>query len=74
LFLCQRKLVSTNTYLKSKIENNEVVILIENKINNNYTIELFKERAITPINLYTIENSIVLKPYYMKKILSVKKI
>jgi hypothetical protein len=51
-----------NTYLKSKIENNEVVIVIENKINNNYTIDLFKERAITPINLNTIENSIVLKP------------
>lgn len=51
-----------NTYLKSKIENNEVVIVIENKINNNYTIDLFKERAISPINLNTIENSIVLKP------------
>jgi hypothetical protein len=39
-----------------------VVIVIENKINNNYTIDLFKRRSIMPINANTIENSIVLKP------------
>lgn len=50
-----------NTYLKSKLDNNVVVIVIENKINNSYTIDLFKKRSITPINANTIENSIVLK-------------
>lgn len=51
-----------NSYLKSKLDSNVVVIVIENKINNNYTIDLFKRRSITPINANTIENSIVLKP------------
>jgi hypothetical protein len=51
-----------NTYLKSKLEKNELVIIIENKINNNYTIDTFTERATRPINPNTIENSIVLKP------------
>jgi len=50
-----------NTYLKSKLDHNVEVSVIENKINNNYTIDLFKKRYITPINANTIENNIVLK-------------
>ena len=57
----KEKLSPINTYFKSKLDNNVVVIVIENKINNNYTIDLFKKRSITPINANTIENSIVLK-------------
>lgn len=54
-----------STYLKSKHNNN--VIVIENKINNNYTIDFFKKRSIVQINANTIENSFVLKTLYEEK-------
>lgn len=50
-----------NTYLNSKLVNNEVVIVVENKINNNYTIDLLKERSIISLDGNTLENSIAEK-------------
>lgn len=63
----KEKLSPINSYLKSKIQNNEMVIVIENKINNNFTIDFFKERFITPINLNTIENSTIKNPLLYKE-------
>lgn len=50
-----------STYLSSKLNNNDTIIIITNKINNNYAIDLFKTKSITPVNINTLENSVILK-------------
>ncbi|KFF18412.1 hypothetical protein [Flavobacterium hydatis] len=51
-----------NAYLNSKLKNNDTIIVIENKINNNYAIDLLKEKSIAVVDSNTIENSVGLKP------------
>ncbi|UUF16418.1 MULTISPECIES: hypothetical protein [Flavobacterium] len=51
-----------NVYLNSKLKNNDTIIVIENKLNNNYAIDLLKERSIAVVTNNTNENSVGLKP------------
>lgn len=50
-----------NEYLNSKIKSKDTIIIIQNKINNNYTLNLLKERSTIPYNHNMTENSIGLK-------------
>ncbi|CAC9976152.1 hypothetical protein [Flavobacterium panici] len=51
-----------NVYLNFKFKNNDTVFVIENKLNNNYAIDLLKERSIAVVTNNTNENSVGLKP------------
>lgn len=61
-----------NTYLSSRIKNNDTIIIIINKINNNYAIDLFKTRSQIPVTANTLENSVLLdNPKFNEKYWSV---
>ncbi len=61
-----------NTYLSSRIKNNDTIIIITNKINNNYAIELFKTRSLVQVTANTLENSVLLgDPKFNEKYWSV---
>lgn len=61
-----------NIYLSSRIKNNDTIIVIANKINNNYAIELFKTRSLIPVTANTLENSVLLdNPKFNEKYWSV---
>ncbi|MBZ4035448.1 hypothetical protein K6T82_11770 [Flavobacterium sp. 17A] len=48
-----------DTYLGSRLAVKDTVIIISNKINSNYVLDLFKERSLVSINNNTLDNSII---------------
>ncbi|MBK0370388.1 hypothetical protein [Flavobacterium agrisoli] len=47
-----------NAYLKETVKNNDTIVIITNKINNNYALDLWKERAYISENPNNLENSL----------------
>lgn len=47
-----------NAYLKNQTKANDSIVIITNKINNNYILDLWKERAYIDLNPNNLESSL----------------
>ncbi|MEO7978802.1 hypothetical protein [Flavobacterium sp.] len=56
-----------NVYLNFKLKNNDTIIVIENKLNNNYAIDFLKKSSSAAINNNTIESGVGIKPPLYKE-------
>jgi hypothetical protein len=56
-----------DTYLNTMIKKEDSLVVIKNKINNNFTINLLKSRSIKEIGANTLESSVGLKYYLYKE-------
>ena len=53
-----KEIAPINAYLKEAIKTNDTIVIITNKINNNYTLNLWKDRVNIDVNHNNLENSL----------------